>query len=50
MNTETSHRGIKINNRKIGEGCPSYIIAEISANHNQDINKALYEKILSLPI
>lgn len=32
---------ITINNRKIGPGYPTYIIAEMSANHNQDINKAI---------
>jgi pseudaminic acid synthase len=31
---------ISINGRMIGEGCPCYIIAELSANHNQDIDKA----------
>ena len=32
---------ITINNRKIGPGYPTYVIAEMSANHNQDINKAI---------
>lgn len=32
---------IKINNREIGEGHPVYVIAEMSANHNQDFNEAL---------
>lgn len=30
-----------INNTKIGQNYPTYIIAELSANHNQDINIAL---------
>jgi N-acetylneuraminate synthase len=30
-----------INGRAIGPGRPTYIIAELSANHNQDINEAL---------
>jgi N-acetylneuraminate synthase len=32
---------ITINDRKIGDNSPPYIIAELSANHNGDINKAL---------
>ena len=31
----------KINNNLIGSGNPTYIIAEISANHNQNIDIAL---------
>ena len=31
---------ISINNRKIGQGHPPYIIAEMSANHNGDIDNA----------
>jgi len=31
---------ITIDNRKIGPGYPPYIIAELSANHNGDINRA----------
>lgn len=31
---------IKINNRKIGLGYPVYIVAELSANHNQDFEIA----------
>jgi len=33
-------QSIKIDNRHIGEGHPCYIIAEISANHNQSFEKA----------
>jgi pseudaminic acid synthase len=32
---------ITINNRRIGTGEPVYIIAEMSANHNQSIDKAI---------
>lgn len=32
---------IRIDNRTIGEGCPVFIIAELSANHNQDFNVAV---------
>ena len=32
---------ININNRKIGTGYPVYIIAEMSANHNQDFDQAV---------
>lgn len=32
---------IKINQRRIGPGHPTYIIAEISANHNQDFEQAV---------
>ena len=32
---------IKINNRKIGRGYPTYIIAEMSANHNQNFDRAV---------
>ncbi len=31
----------KIKDRKIGAGHPVYVIAEISGNHNQDLNEAL---------
>ena len=31
---------ILINNRKIGENFPPYIVAEMSANHNGNINNA----------
>jgi pseudaminic acid synthase len=32
---------ITINNRHIGDGQPAYIIAEMSANHNQDFEQAV---------
>jgi pseudaminic acid synthase len=32
---------MEINGRKIGEGSPAYIIAEMSANHAGDMNRAL---------
>jgi N-acetylneuraminate synthase len=32
---------ITINNRPIGDGEPAYIIAEMSANHNQDFERAV---------
>lgn len=32
---------IKINNKKIGAGYPTYIIAEMSANHSQNLEKAI---------
>lgn len=32
---------IQIGNKKIGEGSETFIIAEMSANHNQDFNKAV---------
>lgn len=32
---------IEINGRQIGPGNPTYIIAELSANHNQDISEAI---------
>ncbi|NMC36099.1 pseudaminic acid synthase [Candidatus Beckwithbacteria bacterium] len=32
---------IKINNRKIGTDYPPYIIADLSANHNQSLDRAL---------
>ena len=31
---------MKINNRKIGEGHPAYIVAEIGINHNGDLDTA----------
>jgi pseudaminic acid synthase len=32
---------IRIEGREVGPGCPTYVIAEISANHNQSISQAL---------
>ena len=32
---------IFINGRKIGANCPTYIIAEMSANRNRDFNQAV---------
>ncbi|KPL07234.1 pseudaminic acid synthase, partial [bacterium SM23_57] len=32
---------ININDRSIGAGCPVYVIAELSANHNQDFDRAV---------
>lgn len=32
---------ITINGRQIGDGRPAYIVAEMSANHNQDIERAV---------
>lgn len=32
---------IEINGRKVGSGYPAYIIAEMSANHNQDFDQAV---------
>ena len=34
-------RTVQIDGREIGEGCPPYVIAELSANHNGDIDRAL---------
>ena len=31
---------IEVNGRRIGEGYPTYIIAEMSANHLQDYERA----------
>src|SRR5262249_41677361 len=32
---------IRIGQRKVGQGCPVYVIAEISANHNGSFEQAL---------
>src|SRR5215472_9249631 len=32
---------IEINGRRIGEGAPTYIVAEMSANHNQNFTQAV---------
>ena len=34
-------REITINDRRIGPGQPAYVIAELSANHNQDFDQAV---------
>lgn len=34
-------RMIEINGREIGKGYPTYIVAEMSANHNQDFDQAV---------
>ena len=38
---------ITINDRKIGQDCPTYIIAEMSANHNGDYDQAVIYSILN---
>jgi len=35
------NNSIEIRNRKVGEGSPVWIIAELSANHNQDFDQAV---------
>jgi len=37
----TSAGSIQINGREIGSGKPVYVIAELSANHNQDFEQAI---------
>ena len=32
---------IEIDGKKIGDGCPTYIVAEMSANHNHDFSRAV---------
>jgi pseudaminic acid synthase len=32
---------IRINGVAIGDGCPPYVVAEVSANHNQSLDRAL---------
>jgi pseudaminic acid synthase len=39
-NMRNNSRYITVGKRKIGPGCPTFIIAEMSGNHNQDIKKA----------
>lgn len=34
-------KSFQIGNDPLGEGCPPYIIAEMSGNHNQDLSRAL---------
>jgi N-acetylneuraminate synthase len=38
---ETAIRYVEINSRRIGPGYPTYVVAEMSANHNQDFNQAV---------
>ena len=40
-NVNTSTSGIQINGRSLGIGQPTYIVAEMSGNHNQDIDNAI---------
>lgn len=35
------NKKINIGSREIGEGCPTFIIAEMSGNHNMDFNRAV---------
>ena len=37
----TFKQQFEIDGRLVGEGCPIYIIAEMSANHGNDLNKAI---------
>ena len=32
---------IQIGTHSVGQGCPTYVIAEVSANHNQDLGQAV---------
>jgi sialic acid synthase SpsE len=32
---------IEIGDRRIGKGCPPFIVAEISGNHNQSLDRAM---------
>ncbi len=41
MNAKTNHLEIEIGKDKIGDHCPPYIIAELSANHNGSLDRAL---------
>lgn len=41
MVPEEHNKTIRINDRSIGTGNPVYIVAEVSANHNQSLDKAL---------
>ena len=34
-------QSIKIGEHKVGDGAPVYVVAELSANHNQDFNQAV---------
>ncbi|MBI4326592.1 MAG: pseudaminic acid synthase, partial [Chloroflexi bacterium] len=35
------NRELVINGRRVGPGCPVYIVAELSANHGQDFDQAV---------
>ena len=37
----TTAPAITINERQIGPGYPAYVVAEVSANHNQDFDQAV---------
>ena len=37
----TFKQQFEIDGRLVGEGCPTYVIAEMSANHGNDLNKAI---------
>ena len=41
QNQFDNFNSVEINGREIGPNCPPYIIAELSANHNGDIERAL---------
>ncbi len=41
METVTANRRIEIGGRGIGSDCPAYIVAELSANHNQSFGQAV---------
>ena len=36
----------KIDGCSIGEGCPPYIIAEMSANHGNDLNNSIEREFI----
>lgn len=38
---QTPRAALEIDGRRIGDGAPPYIIAEVSGNHNKDLSKAL---------
>jgi len=41
MNNWHAKKNVEINCRTIGIGFPPYIVAEMSGNHNHDLNRAL---------